>query len=197
MHIYIIYAHPAEKSFNREVLNEFSRGLKDAGHTFEIGDLHAMKFQPLLDADQYRREVDLDPEVPVPADVKTEQDKIDRADALVFIYPVWWSDVPAIMKGWFDRVFSYGYAYFNDSDEERLTKIHLKEVLVICSAGHTVEHLEETGIAQAMRKIMIDDRLGSFGIEDLDMEILGGMMPGDETYRAENLRKAYVLGKKF
>ena len=197
MHLYIIYAHPAKKSFNREVLNAFTRGLSDAGHSHEIGDLHAMNFQPLLDVEQYQREVGLDPEVPVPADVKIEHDKIDRADALVFIYPVWWSDVPAIMKGWFDRVFSYGYAYFYDSDEERLTRIHLKKVLVICSAGHTVEHLEEIGMSQSMRKIMLEDRLGSVGIKDLHMEILGGMMPGDDTFREENLRKAYELGRGF
>ena len=197
MHIYIIYAHPAEKSFNREVLWEFTRGLEDAGHSFEIGDLHEMNFLPVLDAKQYQREVGLDPDVPVSSDVKAEQDKIDRADALAFIYPVWWSDCPAMMKGWFDRVFSYGYAYFYSSDEARQTRIQIEKALVICSAGHTVEHLEETGMAQAMRKIMIDDRLGSLGIPVMHMEILGGMMPGDDFHRKENLRKTYELGKTF
>ena len=78
-----------------------------------------MGFDSEMDADQYHREVGLDPDAPVPDDVKEEQEKIHRADALAFVYPVWWSDCPAKLKGWFDRVLTYGYAYFYDEAEQR------------------------------------------------------------------------------
>jgi NAD(P)H dehydrogenase (quinone) len=195
MHVYIIYAHPSKKSFCRSVLKAFTDGLKSSGHTFEIGDLYEMNFKSEMDSIQYEREVGLDPNAPVPNDVLLEQKKINKADALAFIYPVWWSDCPAKLKGWFDRVLTYGYAYFYGNNEERYTKINIKKAVVICSAGHTVAHLEEIGIARSMYNIMINDRLLGVGIKEARMEILGGMMPGDDTYREENLKKVCKMGK--
>jgi NAD(P)H dehydrogenase (quinone) len=195
MHVYILFAHPSKESFSRFVLDAFAQGLAESGHTYEIGDLYAMDFQSEMDAEQYYREVGLDPEAPVPEDVHAEQDKLSRADALAFIYPVWWSDCPAKLKGWFDRVLTYGYAYFYDENEERFTRIDIAKALVICSAGHTEEHLKETGITEAMRRIMLNDRLLGVGVKEARMEILGGMMPHDDTYRQANLERAYALGK--
>ena len=197
MHVYILFAHPSKRSFSQSVLQAFTRGLTEAGHSFQVGDLYEMGFQSELDEDQYIRELGLDPRAPVPDDVVAEQSKIDAADALVFIYPVWWSDCPAKLKGWFDRVLTYGYAYFYDTDEQRLSRISIEKALVLCSAGHTVEHLEETDIAESMRCIMLNDRLLGVGVKAARMEILGGMMPGDNTYRQENLSRAYELGRTF
>ena len=87
------------------------------------------------------------------------------------------------------------YAYFYDDNEERYTKIDINKAVVICSAGHTVAHLEEIGIAESMRHIMINDRLLGVGITEASMVILGGMMPGDDTYREQNLEKVYKIGK--
>jgi NAD(P)H dehydrogenase (quinone) len=197
MHIYILFAHPSKRSFSRSVLEAFTRGLAEAGHSFEVNDLYQTGFQADLDEDQYFRELGLDPEAPVPDDVRAEQGKIDRADALVFVYPVWWSDCPAKLKGWFDRVLTYGYAYFYGEDEQRSSRITIEKALVLCPAGHTVEHLEEIGIAESMRCIMLNDRLLGVGVKSARMEILGGMMPGDDTYRQQNLNRAYELGCTF
>ena len=197
MHVYILFAHPSKKSFNGAVLAAFTQGHRDAGHTYEIGDLYEMGFISDMDIDQYEREVGLDPKAPIPNDIKIEQGKIDRADALAFIYPIWWSDCPSKLKGWFDRVFTYGYAYFYDENEKRYTNIEIKKAIVICSAGHTFEHLEEIGIAESMKRIMLNDRLLGVGVNEARMEILGGMMPKDDTYRQVNLEKAYNLGKNL
>ncbi|MDI6877214.1 MAG: NAD(P)H-dependent oxidoreductase [Methanomicrobiales archaeon] len=197
MHVYILFTHPSKISFNREVLDAFTRGLKEAGHTYEIGDLYAMGFKSEMDADQYHREVGLDPDAPIPHDVAREQEKINRADALAFIYPVWWSDCPAKLKGWFDRVLTYGYAYYYDENGQRQTKISIRRAIVICSTGHTGEHLEGTGIAESMRRVMINDRLLGVGVKEATMEILGGMMPQDRSSRETNLKKAYNLGKNL
>ena len=94
MHVYILFAHPSENSFNKEVLETFVKGLEDAGHTHEIGDLYRMDFESDMDLAQYEREVGLDPQAPVPDDVRAEQEKVNRAAALAFVYPVWWSDCP-------------------------------------------------------------------------------------------------------
>jgi NAD(P)H dehydrogenase (quinone) len=75
--------------------------------------------------------------------------------------------------------------------------VNIEKALALCSAGHTVEHLEEIGIAESMRRIMLNDRLLGIGVKQAHMEILGGMMPRDDTYRERNLRKAYELGREF
>lgn len=195
MHIHIIYAHPGKKSFTHRVFQEFTKGLDDAGHKYSVSDLYELNFLTDMDIEQYRREMGNDPEAPVPADVKKEQEKVNAADALVFIYPVWWSDCPARLKGWFDRVWTHGYAYFYDDSPERKSLIKPDKALVLCTAGHTVEHLEETGIDGAMRCIMLDDRLGNVGIKHAEMVILGGTTAGGDRQKEIHLARAYELGK--
>ncbi|MCK5455232.1 MAG: flavodoxin family protein, partial [Calditrichia bacterium] len=82
-------------------------------------------------------------------------------------------------------------------NDQHVSQIQIKKALVICSAGHTEQHLEETEIAESMRKIMLNDRLLGIGIQQADMFILGGIMPNDDTFRHANLLKAYQLGKDF
>lgn len=197
MHVYIVFAHPSRQSFTWEVLNGFVRGLQDAGHSFEIGDLYEMNFKSDMDLAQYIRETGMDPDAPVPEDVRLEQSKIDQADALAFIYPVWWSDCPAKLKGWFDRVLTYGYAYLYEDGEHVTSRIEIDKALVLCPAGHTVEHLEEIGIAESMRRVMLNDRLLGVSVKEAQMEILGGMAGDDGTCRKRNLERAYKLGREF
>jgi NAD(P)H dehydrogenase (quinone) len=197
MHVYVVFAHPSERSFTWEVLQSFIKGLGEAGHSYEIGDLYKMNFRSDMDIAQYERETGMDPDAPVPEDVRREQEKIQRADTLVFIYPVWWSDCPAKLKGWFDRVWTYGYAYTYEDGVHKSSKIEIDRALVICPAGHTLEHLEEIGVAGSMRCIMLDDRLRGVGIADARMEILGGMVPFEEATRTRNLERAYILGKDW
>ena len=197
MHVYVVFAHPSKRSFSRSVLDAFTKGLKEAGHSYDVADLYQMAFQSEMDEAQYLRETSGSPELPVPPDVEEEQAKINRADGLVLIYPVWWSDCPAKLKGWFDRVFTCGYAYVYDVAGARGTRIGVEKALVLCSAGHTAAHLEEIGIADSMRRVMLDDRLLGVGVKEAHMEILGGMMPLDNSHREENLRRAYELGRTF
>jgi len=197
MHVYVVFCHPSPKSFTASILSSFLAGLQAAGHTYSVGDLYAMDFQSDMDLDQYERETSYDPSLPVPADVAAEQKKIGEADALVFVYPVWWSDCPARLKGWFDRVWTLGYAYSYEVGSHATPGIGIARALVICPAGHPVEYLEEIGIAESMRCIMLNDRLRGVGIEDARMEILGGMMSQDPQVRDRNLTRAYELGRTF
>lgn len=75
--------------------------------------------------------------------------------------------------------------------------IDIAKALVICIAGHPVEHLEEIGIAESMRRVMLQDRLNGVGIPDVRVEILGGMVSQDPAVRQRNLGRAYELGKTF
>jgi NAD(P)H dehydrogenase (quinone) len=197
MRVYVIVAHPSKESFTWEVCGAFTRGLHEAGHSIEVGDLYAMGFQTDLDHIQYTREMGHDPDAPVPSDVEREQEKIGRADGIAFIYPVWWSDCPAKLKGWFDRVLTYGYAYIRGDWGHRQKPAKVDRALILCPAGHTVEDLEQQGIAQAMRSVMLDDRIAGLGAKNAAMEILGGTTGDDGTIRRQHLERAYILGKTF
>lgn len=193
MHVYVVFAHPARRSFCRDVLEAFTGALRQAGHSVDVHDLYADGFHTDMDEAQYRREVGGDPDAGLPQDVEAEHRRIAGAEVLAFIFPNWWSDAPAKLKGWFDRVWSYGYAYCYETDGTRTSRIRPRRALVICPAGHTEAHLEETGIAESMRRIFLGDRLGNAGFTDARMEILGGMMPGDTTHRGENLARVRRL----
>ncbi|MBN1287382.1 MAG: NAD(P)H-dependent oxidoreductase [Anaerolineae bacterium] len=198
MHIYIVYAHPSDQSFTYAALGEFTRGLADAGHTFEVGDLYRMNFAPLLDPAQYRREMDYDAGAPLPGDVQAEHAKIEKAEGLAFVYPVWWGDCPAILKGWFDRVWCYGYIYELDDSGKFVPLLgRIKKALALCAMGDAPEFSEAHGIIASMRRIMLTNRLASAGIPATDLVILGGMTRADEALRRRNLQEAYRQGRDF
>jgi NAD(P)H dehydrogenase (quinone) len=192
-----VFVHPSKQSFTYAVLQSYIAGLRETTHTFEVGDLYKMGFQTDMDPAQYERETSFDGSLPVPADIAAEQEKLKRADGLVLIYPVWWSDCPAKLKGWFDRVWTLGYAYDYDETGHAAPGIGIERALAICPAGHPVDHLEETGIAQSMRRIMLNDRLLGVGVSEATMEILGGMVDQDPAVRERNLQRAYELGRTF
>jgi NAD(P)H dehydrogenase (quinone) len=154
MKVCIIYAHPSDDSFTRNVRDSFIRGLESAGHTYVLSDLYKMNFQTDMTEAEYQREACYRRELPVPADVAAEQEKINQSDALAFIYPVFWTEAPAKLVGWFDRVWTYGFAY-----GENRTMKQLEKGLVLCVAGNTGEYFAETGFLDSMKRVMLDDRL--------------------------------------
>ena len=193
MKILIIYAHPSKGSFTYQVLQEFSKGLMEAGHQVELSDLYAIGFKTDMSEAEYFREGFANTNLPIPTDIQTEHGKLRKAQAVCFIYPVWWSDCPAKLKGWFERVHTVGYAYSKTEEPREMRTI--KHGFVLCTAGHANEMLEESGIAEGMRKIMLDDRLGN-RFSNKKMIILGGTMDGDAIKEA-HLTEAYQLGKNF
>lgn len=192
MKVLIVYAHPSIDSFTWHVKNSFIRGLTDAGHTYVISDLYAMGFVTDMSEAEYLREACYRGDEPVPEDVMAEQEKINQNDAIVFIYPVFWTEAPAKLKGWFDRVWTYGFAY-----GDKRTMKQLNKGLVLCVAGHTAGELEEAGLKDSMEKVMLGDRMFD-RVKSREMIILGGMsreMETRETNRDAHLLKAYIAGR--
>ena len=92
-------------------------GLGAAGHSVEVADLYGEGFDPIFHDTDYVQFQGR----PMPDDVIAEQRRIDRCDALAFVAPVWWLGLPALLKGWFDRVWSNGWAYeFSNNPEGSL-----------------------------------------------------------------------------
>jgi len=207
MRTHIVYANPTHTGLVAEVLDAFCAGLDEAGIEHTLSDLYAMGFNPVLSPEEFARESAFDVAAPVAEDVRAEQAKLNAADAWVFVYPVWWTDVPAILKGWFDRVWTVGYAYGPDHPETRWDEevpadgpgIRIaQKVLVLCTAGHSERQLRETGCYQAMETTMLVDRIFTRARTKQFVVLGGGAdMTRDEWVRAraQEIRQAHDLGR--
>ena len=192
MNILIVYSHPSEKSYTFQILQQLKSVISKQNWNLEISDLYAMNFQTDMSAEEYEREGFGKTNLPISEDVLAEQEKIEKADCIIFLYPVWWSDCPAKLKGWFDRVYSVGYAYGQNETSKKMKTIPLG--LVICTAGHPNEFLEEINMAQSMQTIMLDDRLGK-RFENKEMLILGGTLELEKVMKKHFSEIEDLMGK--
>lgn len=194
MNILIVYAHPSKESFTYKILNELIRGLSDAEHVITISDLYSINFLSNMSETEYQREGLQQPERIRPDDVLEEQKKLNNADGVIFLYPIWWSDCPAIMKGWFDRVYTLNYAYgYDDTLNSRMKQI--KYGLALCTAGNNMEILENKKIALAMKTIMLKDRF-AYRFLNQKMIILDNTVEM-ELVEKKHLEQAYKIGNEF
>ncbi|MFC9994203.1 NAD(P)H-dependent oxidoreductase [Nocardia sp. NPDC127526] len=118
----IVYAHPEPKSLNGSLKDLAVSTLESAGHEVRVSDLYAMKWKAVVDAADYGPEASSPLKVALDSgrafetgtltpDVRAEQEKLLWADTIIFQFPLWWYTMPAILKGWVDRVFTYRFAY--------------------------------------------------------------------------------------
>ncbi|MEO8445231.1 MAG: NAD(P)H-dependent oxidoreductase [Gammaproteobacteria bacterium] len=123
MRALIVYAHPEPQSFSGAMRDVAVETLTAAGHQVTVSDLYAQGFNPVAGAHDFTHRadpalLDLGAEQAHAArtggfapDVQAEIDKLMAADLLLLQFPFWWYSVPAMLKGWIDRVFAYGVAY--------------------------------------------------------------------------------------
>ena len=141
----IIYAHPNENSLNHQLLNTVVETLQSRNQEIVVRDLYTLDFDPVLSlADMQGQRMGK-----VSDDIKTEQEYITWAEQITFIYPIWWTGLPAMMKGYIDRVFSYGFAYRYDQGIQKglLTG---KKTVIINTHGKSHEEYEQMGMDKAL-----------------------------------------------
>ena len=190
MKAFIVYCHPSEDSLTRNLRDEFIKGITDSGNEYVMSDLYEMNFDPNMTEKEYLRDANYRNTPDVAEDVLAEHAKINSSDAIVFIYPVFWTEAPAKLVGWFDRVWSYGFAYGNK------TMKLLDKAVFLCSAGNPSDKLEKFGFLESMKRVMIGDRL--FGRAKKTEFVLFDSTSREKEERAKNwdsnLKKAYEKG---
>ncbi|MDR5773960.1 MULTISPECIES: NAD(P)H-dependent oxidoreductase [unclassified Caballeronia] len=173
MNVLIVYAHPERRSLNG-ALNDFAvQRLRDNGHTVQVSNLYEMNWKTTLDANDVRERNTDAPFHPSldskhafanglqSRDIEIEQDKLRRADALILQFPMWWFSMPAIMKGWFERVYAYGFAYgvgeHSDThwgDRYGEGMMSGKRAMIIVTTGGWESHYDARGINGPMDDIL-------------------------------------------
>ena len=191
MKAFVVYCHPSENSFTKNMCDAFIKGIEASGNEIILSDLYKMDFKTDMTEEEYLRDANYRNTPDVAADVLAEQEKINSADAIVFIYPVFWTEAPAKLVGWFDRVWSYGFAY-----GEKTMKV-LDKALILCSAGNPIERLEEFGLLESMKRVMLGDRL--FGrAKQMEFIVFDNTSRENELREKNwdvNMQKVYEIGK--
>ena len=193
MRVFIVYCHPSEDSFTKNIRDSFIKGITDSGNEYVISDLYKMDFNADMSEQEYLRDANYRNTPDVAADVLAEHEKINSSDAIAFIYPVFWTEAPAKLVGWFDRVWSYGFAY-GDKKMKMMEK-----AMILCSAGNPIERLEQFGLLASMKKVMFGDRLFNRA-KQMEFVVFDGTSREKETREGnweQNTKKAYEKGKNF
>lgn len=143
----VVLAHPREGSFTRGVAAAYMEEVAARGHTIVLRDLYAMDFNPVASAaDLAAMRTGV-----IAPDVAVEMEHVRRADVITFVAPVWWISTPAILKGWIDRVFVFGFAYGYGPDRRVTGLLEGKRGLVFTSSGSTTGEFLQTGKLAAIR----------------------------------------------
>ena len=245
MRVLTVYAHPSPKSFCHAILEQFTRGLEEAGHTSEVVDLYAIRFDPVFRTQDFASYVHegMPPEIleqmnlkqrvldsaggplqrfvaglwlrnktPMqvagfihnrrPKDVIAQWEKLRSAQGLAFIAPVFWLHFPAILKGWFERVFSYGDAYaltpvgWQGEARGRVPLLRHEKALVISTTLFSEEDYKATW-ELPMKRIIDDWGLRYPGVRNVEHVYFYGVPVVDKAIRQGYLERAYQLGKEF
>ncbi|MFO7879673.1 MAG: NAD(P)H-dependent oxidoreductase [Bacteroidota bacterium] len=132
MNTLIIYAHYKEPSFNSAIRDVLAESFHDKGNEVIMRDLYNIKFNPVLS----RKDLESIDEERYPTEITEEQKFIKRAELIVFVYPIWWSGMPAMLKGYIERVFLEGFAFKTKNGKARplLTD---KKVMLFNTTGST------------------------------------------------------------
>ena len=202
MHALVVVAHPDPQSLTHAIGTHIADGIvssspsSDASsdrppqHSVEIADLSAEGFDPrFTEADNalFRKTQ------AAPADVAAEQARIDRADALVIVYPIYWWSFPALLKGWIDRVFAQGWAYEDVEDAKVLKKLQRLRVHLVAIGGADQRTMARHGYFGAM-KTQIDHGIFDYcGAKVVTSELL---LASDTGYPEAHLDMARTLGQK-
>lgn len=178
MKVLLVYAHPEPLSFGAALRDRSVQALQAAGHTVQVSDLYAMGFEPVARASdftqrrfpqalQYDREQKhaVAHQAFVP-DIQAEIDKLLWCDLLVLQFPLWWFSVPAILKGWLDRVFVNGVAY---GAGHRLETGGLKgrSAMLVVTTGCYPEMMAPDGLLGDLNVVLWHLQFGTFAYTGL------------------------------
>lgn len=133
MRVLYVYCHPLEESFHAAIRREALAGLTEAGHKIDLADLYVDRFDPVMWQDERRDYHDLSKNQTRVADYVA---RLRAAEALIVQFPVWSFGPPAMLKGWFDRLFMPGVAFdLTDPADVRPMLTNLRRIAGITTYG--------------------------------------------------------------
>ncbi len=169
----IIFAHPCAESFTGSVAQAYARACEAQGHTTVMRDLYRMGFDPCLKAGELPF---ANPFCPEP-DVVIERSLLKDCEVFAFVYPLWLNSPPAIIKGYLERVFGFGFAYGagRHSYSPLLTG---RNLISFSSSGAPAGWIKQIGALDAVQNLFDDYFASLCGMKALAHVHVGGVVPG-------------------
>ena len=188
---FVLYCHPDSKSFCHAIIENVVDTLRGKGHEVRIKDLYADGFDPILKGSDFAAFQ----AGKTPPDIKAEQDDISWAETITVIHPVWWASLPAMLKGYIDRVFALGFAYAFGPDGPK-GLLGGRKVVVFNTQGAAKEEYDASGKTDAMKKISDIATYSFCGMEVLEHKFFGGVTSVDDATRKRYLSEVKeVMGR--
>lgn len=196
MNTLIVYAHPEPQSFTAALQQCAVETLTGLGHAVIVSDLYAMNFNPVagpgdmqVPADRRYFQLQVEQNAALrhatfSDDIRIEQEKILWAELLILQFPMWWYSVPAMLKGWIDRVLSYGFAYGAGAS------LHGRKALLSLTTGgpeHSYQP-ETRGTVELLLKHLTDGTFRLCGMESLPPFVAYAAARVSDEQRREYLR---------
>lgn len=192
MHTLVVTAHPDKSSYTLAVVSRLVAGLETReGDTWEVVDLVAENFDPrftVADYNHYHGRAELD------ADILAEQQRLDQADVLVLVFPVYWWSMPAVMKGWIDRVFLNGWAFVDDPNKGTTRLLGRLKGQVVAVGGSNQRTYERRGYLDALKKQILEGIFSFCGMEVIGLDLL---LPIDPESEKHGLEEAFQIGRRL
>jgi NAD(P)H dehydrogenase (quinone) len=186
-HHLIIYAHPSPRSFSNMLKDRLSDVSAQNGWQPHVRDLYAMGFNPVLSPNDLQQLKSGQ----TPPDIAVEQDLLAQADLVTLVFPLWWASYPAIIKGYIDRVLSYGFAYKAGANgiEGMLTG---KKVVLFTSMGNSMEQYEEKNLFGAFKQTLGHEVFDFCGMEIIHHEFFPQIPDASDDIKQQYVDKALV-----
>lgn len=186
----VIFAHPYEKSFINGIVKTIKESTIEVGSEIEVRDLYKLQFDPILKAsDLLNLQTGEFAE-----DIKEEQKYIEWADLITFVYPIWWAGLPAMLKGYVDRVFCNGFA-FGNSKNGPVGLLREKKAMLFSTTGIPSDIYNEIGMHQSMKQTSDEAIFNFCGMEVLSHTFLGGVPTSTKEEREKYLSEISAITK--
>jgi NAD(P)H dehydrogenase (quinone) len=188
----IIYAHPNPISYCHAIAQSLTSVCQESRIPYEFRDLYAMDFSPVLRGAELG-ESQMRGQNP---EIQHEQQLVREAEWIFMIFPLWWSGMPAILKGYIDRVFTYGFA-FGETPDGLAGLLQGKKVLLFTTTGTSREELLEQGIPQALQTIFSKGLFDFCGMELTEHFYFFNVPSASHSARIFMLEEAQMKVKKY
>lgn len=156
MRVHLVQCHPLAESLNAHLAGTIAQWLLERGHEVDRLDLAVHGFSPSLTPEE-RRGYYAAPFTP--PDIAPLQERLGQADCLILVFPTWWFSMPALLKGWFDRVWAPGFAYDHGTPIKPLLT-GLNSVLVVTTLG-SPWWIDRLLMRQPVRKVLKTALIGA------------------------------------
>lgn len=178
--VLIVYSHPYEKSFCHAVLESVERGVEAAGDTAVVCDLYADGFNPALSVEElavYNKGGHIDPLV------GRYIDQIKGAQRIVLVAPIWWNDIPAMMRGWFDKVMLRGFSWTTDEHGWKGLLGSIRRLDLYTTSDNSTEYTRER-LGDGLQRTLLDGTCWQLGIDNTAWHNLGSISQTTPEQRA-------------